>query len=84
MRQIHLSSKTLEQLLLLDMIKVEGHTNLFRDEESGAIMNLDTAGYHEYVKKKNMKQKQRDEIDNIKSELDEIKMMLKQILKNRD
>ena len=66
------------------MIKVEGHTNLFRDEESGAIMNLDTAGYHEYVKKRNMKQKQRDEIDDIKSELDEIKMMLKQILKNRD
>jgi hypothetical protein len=66
------------------MIKVEGHTNLFRDEESGAIMNLDTSAYHEYVKKRNMKQKQRDEIDSIKSELDEIKMLLKQILNNKD
>jgi hypothetical protein len=84
MRQIHQSFKISEQSLLLNMIKVEGHTNLFRDEESGAIMNLDTAGYHEYVKKRSMKQKQRDEIDSIKSELDEIKMMLKQILKNRD
>lgn len=66
------------------MIKVEGHTNLFRDEESGAIMNLDTAGYQEYIKKRNMKQKQREEIDNIKNEIDEIKSMLKQILNSKD
>lgn len=66
------------------MIKVEGHTNLFRDEESGAIMNLDTAGYQEYIKKRNAKLKEKEEISNLKNEISEIKSMLKQILKDRD
>lgn len=66
------------------MIKVEGHTNLFRDEESGAIMNLDSAGYQEYIKKRNAKLKEREEISNLKNEISEIKSMLKQILKDRD
>lgn len=66
------------------MIKVEGHTNLFRDEHSGSIMNLDTIGYQEYVKKRNLRKKEREEIESIKSELGEIKIMLKQILKNED
>jgi hypothetical protein len=64
------------------MIKVEGHNNLFRDEESGAIMNLDTTGYHEYIKKRSLKNKEREEIKTIKTEIDEIKSMLKQILDN--
>jgi hypothetical protein len=64
------------------MIKVEGHNNLFRDEESGAIMNLDAAGYQEYIKKRNLKNKEREEIKNIKTEIDEIKSMLQQLLNN--
>jgi len=65
------------------MIKVEGHNNLFRDEESGAIMNLDAAGYQEYIKKRNLKNKEREDIHNIKSEINEIKSLLKEFLSNR-
>lgn len=65
------------------MIKVEGHNNLFRDEESGAIMNLDISGYQEYIKKRSKKNKEREEIKNIKTEINEIKSMLKQILENK-
>ena len=28
------------------MIPVEGHKNLFRDEKTGAIINMDTSGYN--------------------------------------
>ena len=31
------------------MIKVEGHSNLYRDENTGAIVNCDTAGYNQYI-----------------------------------
>ena len=31
------------------MIPVEGHNNLFRDEKTGAIINLDTSGYNHYM-----------------------------------
>ena len=66
------------------MIKVEGHSNLFRDEESGAIMNFDSAGYQDYVKKRNAKNREKDEISSLKNEISEIKMMLQQILKDKD
>ena len=31
------------------MIKVEGHPNLYRDENSGAIINCDSTAYNQYV-----------------------------------
>ena len=30
------------------MIPVEGHKDLFRDEKTGAIVSMDTAGYSNY------------------------------------
>lgn len=80
MKLDHHNSKTLEQLHWLNMIKVEGHSNLFRDEESGAIMNLDSAGYQDYVRKRNAKLKEKEEILNLKNEISEIKMMLQKII----
>jgi hypothetical protein len=62
------------------MIPVEGHKNLFRDPESGAIINYDNFGYAQYIKTKSEKQKQKEEIDQIKSDIAEIKQLLKEIL----
>ena len=31
------------------MLPVEGHKNLFRDENSNAIINIDNAAYHDYM-----------------------------------
>jgi len=62
------------------MIKVEGHPNLYRDEETGAIINCDTISYNNYVSYLNKKDSQKREIDNIKNEISEIKSLLKQLL----
>lgn len=62
------------------MIPVEGHTNLFRDEKTGAIVNTDTFGYSQYIKMKSEKQKQREELDQIKNDIDEIKSLLKELI----
>lgn len=62
------------------MIPVEGHKHLYRDENSGAIVNCDTIGYSQYVKMKSEKQKQKEEIDQIKSDIEEIKFLLKEIV----
>ena len=61
------------------MIPVEGHKNLYRDEKSGAIINCDSLGYSQYKKQRNQKKIQREEIDNIKKDIEEIKNLLKQI-----
>ena len=61
------------------MIKVENHKNLYRDEKSGAIVNCDTQGYAQYKKMKSAKKSQREELDRIKEDIEEIKLLLKQI-----
>tara|TARA_B100001778_G_scaffold98242_1_gene80196 strand:- start:33 stop:227 length:195 start_codon:yes stop_codon:yes gene_type:complete len=61
------------------MIPVEGHKNLYRDEKSGAIINTDSHGFSQYKKSKNLKLTQKQEIDKIKDDIEEIKYLLKQI-----
>tara|TARA_B100000287_G_scaffold201719_1_gene190526 strand:- start:59 stop:253 length:195 start_codon:yes stop_codon:yes gene_type:complete len=61
------------------MIPVEGHKNLYRDEKSGAIINTDSHGFSQYKKSKRMKLTQREELDNMKKDIEEIKFLLKQI-----
>ena len=57
------------------MIRVEGHKHLFR-EESGAIVNTDISQYNQYMKMKLDRKRQREEIDQIKSDISEIKSLL--------
>ena len=61
------------------MIPVEGHKNLYRDEKSGAIINTDSHGFSQYKSAKNIRLSQKEEIDGMKNELEEIKELLKQI-----
>ena len=62
------------------MIRVEGHKNLYRDEKSGAIINTDSHGYSQYKKSKNIKLTQKDEIDSMKKDIEEIKNFLRMIV----
>tara|TARA_A100000172_G_scaffold55097_2_gene35256 strand:+ start:217 stop:408 length:192 start_codon:yes stop_codon:yes gene_type:complete len=62
------------------MLKVEGHSNLYRDENTGAILNCDENGYLNYVRSRERRNVQNEEIDKIKSDIEEIKSMLKQII----
>ena len=63
------------------MIPVEGHKNLYRDENSGAIINHDSLGYSQYKKMKSSKMNERAELDRMKSDIEEIKSLLKEIVK---
>jgi len=60
------------------MLKVEGHKNLYRTDD-GAIVNTDTLEYNQYIRLKNKRQSEKDEIDRLKREIDEIKSMLKDL-----
>jgi hypothetical protein len=58
------------------MIPVEGYTGLYRDENSGAIINRNISDYEDYIKTKNNILKEKVEIENIKKEIIEIKELL--------
>jgi hypothetical protein len=62
------------------MIKVEGHSNLYRDENTGAIVNCDTAGYDQYINTITQKDLRKKELDEMKKDIEEIKNLLKDFL----
>ena len=64
------------------MIKVEGHSNLYRDENSGAIINNDSVAYNQYINSINQKELKRKELDDMRRDIDEIKSLLKEFLKS--
>ena len=68
-------------------LQVEGHDDLVRDTESNAIVNKNRGAYLLAKQRSQNAQRQRDairnanrEINNIKSEMHEIKSMLKTLL----
>ena len=62
------------------MIQVEGHKHLYRDENTGAIVNCDTSGYIRYKKMRNKKLTEKSEIDSLKSEIDTLKGLLNDLI----
>ena len=70
-----------------DYIKVQGHASLVRDVRTHAIVNKDKNAYNIAKRRAEEAQRQRDELRNavreintIKSEMHEMKSMMKQIL----
>lgn len=62
------------------MIPIKGHPNLFRDEKSGAIINYDNLEYESYLKMKRKKLDEKKELENLKTEVSEIKSLLVELI----
>ena len=74
----------------MSTLKVKGHTNLVRDLKSQAIINVDSEAYARYMARKAKQQKKDDEVrkvirdvNEIKTEMFEIKKLLKEIKDGR-
>tara|TARA_B100000530_G_scaffold153046_1_gene96053 strand:+ start:804 stop:1010 length:207 start_codon:yes stop_codon:yes gene_type:complete len=65
-------------------LKVKDSGSLYRDEESGAIINCSNSQYDEYLKLKEQKMKEVSEMDKLKDDVDELKDMMKLILSKLD
>lgn len=76
------------------LVPVEGNMGLFRDEHSSAILNCSDSDYEKYLELKTIKIKESErlenmsqkikEIDELKSDVNEIKDMMKLILSKLD
>ena len=74
----------------MSLQQVKDHRELVRDTESGAILNIDRTAYLNAIERHNNKEKQKEiiekntnDINSIKSEITEIKTMLKILLTER-
>ena len=66
---------------------MEGHKDLARDPETGAIVNVNGLEYTQYLSRREVKteknqkvQTMEEDLANVKSELNEIKSLLKELL----
>ena len=62
------------------MIPVEGHKNLFRDEKTGAIVNVDTQGYSDYISNKRRNSDKEAELNEMKKEIETLKSALSDLV----
>ena len=67
----------------IELIPVEGKSGFYRDPESTEIINCDKKAYSDYMKRKkitkaksNELNKMKEDLDNVKGELGEIKGLL--------
>ena len=67
--------------------KIDGYSNLIRDEETKAVINTSMTEYNSYMSQKRIKEKENQKIQNLeqdlssmKDDLDEIKVLLRSLL----
>ena len=72
----------------MSYLKVEGHNNFLRDVNTNSIINNNMTDYQEYISRRDNKNEENkkvqtieEEIYIIKNDLNEIKSLLKELLK---
>ena len=71
----------------MEFYEMEGHKDLARDPETNAIVNVNTLEYTQYLSRRDVKTEKNQKVQtieqdlaNVKSELNEIKSLLKELL----
>ena len=65
----------------MNHLKVKDHDRLYRDVNTGAIINTDRSSFAKYKASRNKQRNMEHELDYVKSELSELKTLLKQLMK---
>ena len=68
----------------MDYLKVENSGSLYRDPDTGAIVNRNDSEYDAYLKNKRIASQKAQEIDQLKNEVSELKDMMKLVLEKLD
>lgn len=61
------------------MIKVDGHPNLRKDENTGAIINVNNSAYNNYLIRRKNQDAEKDELVEMKEDLDMLKGEISEI-----
>ncbi len=71
-----------------EFVKVKDHDNLVRDPLSQGIINTNDAQYEEYIARRDAAKKSKEseitmkeDLDNLKGEINEIKSLLKELVR---
>lgn len=64
------------------LVPVEGHPNLVRDMQTGLICDINKGKAEKYRQMREKRISEREEVNALKSEVQELKMMLQKLLEN--
>jgi hypothetical protein len=62
-----------------DYISVDGYPDLVRDKNTNMILNINKGNTDAFIKKRDQELQQRHEIETLKSDVQDIKMMLQKL-----
>ena len=65
-----------------NLIKVEGHKDLYRNE-SGAIVNMNKTALERAKARKEKIEREKQEFDELKSEVKELKTLIQDLIKSK-
>jgi hypothetical protein len=68
----------------MNYVKIEGHNGYVRDKKSGAVLNLNKSEIEAAKKRKQQRAIKEQELDNLKNEVSDIKIMLTKIIEKLD
>ena len=63
----------------IELIPVEGKSGFYRDPESTAVINCDKKAYSDYMKRKKISKAKSNELDKMKEDLNNVKGELGEI-----
>ena len=69
---------------VIELIPVEGHTQLGRDPNSNAILNTDLTAYEAYRKARSEAKRKEAEMATLKDEVAELKSLVKSLVEKED
>ncbi len=61
------------------MKSVKGHPHLYRDENTGAIINTNSSQYKQRLKSISVIKSDKNELNKLREEIDELKLLLTQL-----
>lgn len=67
-----------------EYLKVENHSDLVRDTNTGAILSNDISSYQLYINNRNRAISEKQRIENLESELSDIKTLLNTLIGKLD
>jgi|TARA_B100000242_G_scaffold272115_1_gene224774 ATP-dependent RNA circularization protein (DNA/RNA ligase family) len=68
----------------MGLLKIEGHSDVMKDTETGAVININSNEIENARKRKAIRRQEKEEIENLKNEVSDIKKMLGTIIEKLD
>jgi len=66
----------------MTLLKVKDHDGLFKDSSTGAVINKDTSGYQQYMENRSKMLSDKERLDSIESDINDIKSLLLKVLES--